>query len=442
MEIIDVSSSVVARSLAAALALSLVSSVPAAELVMQKVPPLTVEQAPRYPQNLARFDLGAAVEAEPAAKGSAALALLSNDAKAGFPVGGGKTTLLISLPKIEQVETIAFLNAGAKGSVEIATSSAKLPANSPQWREIARQELSENVISAKVGPGDAKYIRLTFNTTNPGRIAALGVYATPALSDFTMPRSRKIAGGATASSFALVNYNVTDLHTKARALYVSSGEETKLANNMIDDQPTTSYSFSADDRAPATIIDLGRSMPLRRISTLARPSAGTVTFYVLEAVPVGGTPSPAEVNVGGAPNPSAVIAGSPAENAPSTLRLDDGMLAGLKSVGSAADDGSGRVAVDFSETNGRYVMVRWSGVSEGNFTVAEIAAYGRGTESTLLAANRRDGKDSKDFKEARDFKDVPAEGPAEEQPPAEGPPPGLPQPPPFVFIPEVVPTSP
>ena len=156
---------------------------------------------------------------------------------------------------------------------------------------------------------------------------------------------------------------------------------------------------------------------------------------------MGGTASPAEVNVGGAPNPSAVIAGSPAENAPSTLRLDDGMLAGLKSVGSAADDGSGRVAIDFSETNGRYVMVRWSGVSEGNFTVAEIAAYGRGTESTLLAANRRDGKDSKDFKEARDFKDVPAEGPAEEQPPAEGPPPGLPQPPPFVFIPEVVPTS-
>ena len=36
-----------------------------AEPVLQKVPPLTVAEAPRYPQNLAHLELGARVESDP-----------------------------------------------------------------------------------------------------------------------------------------------------------------------------------------------------------------------------------------------------------------------------------------------------------------------------------------------------------------------------------------
>src|SRR5439155_417335 len=39
-------------------------SISGADLVLQKVPPLTVAQAPNYPQNLARFDLGAQIESD------------------------------------------------------------------------------------------------------------------------------------------------------------------------------------------------------------------------------------------------------------------------------------------------------------------------------------------------------------------------------------------
>ena len=45
------------------------------------------------------------------------------------------------------------------------------------------------------------------------------------------------------ASFALMNYNV---RTQARALYVSSGSDLKLANRMIDDQAATSFGFSSD----------------------------------------------------------------------------------------------------------------------------------------------------------------------------------------------------
>jgi hypothetical protein len=188
---------------------------------------------------------------------------------------------------------------------------------------------------------------------------------------------------------------------------------------MIDDQPATLYSFSPNDNSPSAIVDLGREMTLRRISVLTAPGSGTVNFYVLGALP------------------------ADAGNTPETLRLNEGALAGMKAVGTATDDGTGRAGVDFSETPGRYVLVKWTPATGNAFFVAEIAVLGRAPANMLFAANRAiDSKgmsDAKDGKDAKDFKDIPAEGP---EAPAEGPPPGLPQPPPFVFIPQLVPTSP
>src|SRR6266436_4347525 len=79
MEIMDASPIRLAGTCALTLALCLLS-LPclANELVLEKVPPLTVEQAPTYPENLARYSLGAQVEAEPAATTASNLELSSN----------------------------------------------------------------------------------------------------------------------------------------------------------------------------------------------------------------------------------------------------------------------------------------------------------------------------------------------------------------------------
>lgn len=400
---------------ASALLVAAATSVPAADLVLKKTPALTVEQASLYPQNLARIDLGAQINVTPQGDVAQSAALLSGDATAIWNVAPGTHTVLISLGKIEQLDSINFLNTDAKGSVVIATANANLGPENSQWREAGKQELRNGIFRAKIGPAEAKYVRLTLNVTQPGRIASLGVYGGAGVADFTMPRQR-IAG-----EIAQVNYNLTDVHTKARTLYVSSGNEA-LANQMIDEQPATTYAFAANDTAPAAIVDLGREMTLRRIAVLSTPGAGTAHFYVLNALP----------------------ANAPGASAPETLRLDEGAIAGLESVGSANDDGSGRAAVDFPETSARYVLVKWSPANP-NFSVAEIATFGRAPTNMLFAANSavdRSGKnvaDAKDGKDAKDFKDIPAEGP---EAPAEAPPPALPPQPPFVFIPQVAPTSP
>ena len=235
----------------------------ASDLVLQKVPPLTIEQAPGYPQNLARHRLGAQVElasqnnsgstpqvdAKLRDRNALEAAVLGDDPTVGYALPIGRTTLLVSLSAIENVDNISFLNDGVRGDVTVASASAKLPLESPQWHKVSQQELTSGTVKAKIGPAEAKYVRLTFNVTEPGRVAGLGLYPTVAVSDFTMPRPSKAAVENQSKRFGLISYNVTDLHAKTRALYVSSGENLKQANNMIDDQASTSFSFANNDVA-------------------------------------------------------------------------------------------------------------------------------------------------------------------------------------------------
>src|SRR6266478_5194143 len=392
-------------------------SISGADLVLQKVPPLTVAQAPNYPQNLARFDLGAQIESDVPADASSSVPFLSGDPASVYALRTGTTRLLISLAQIENIDSVAFLNGEAKGTVTIAMSSAKLSPDSPQWHDAGQEELSNGLIFVRIGPAEAKYVRLTFNVRSPGRIGNLGIYSAAPVSDFTTPRARKIASASSADARAKANYNLADLHAKARTIFVSSGDDLKLAYNMIDGQPGTAYGFAANDVAPAAIIDLGHSVLVNRISTFSTPSSAAVTFYLLDALPASNT-----------------------ENSASVLRIDPPTLALFKKVGAGSDDGSGRVAVNFEETTGRYVMLVWTpSAQNANFSVAEVAVFGPASNARLLAANRSDDKTVRDSKDTKDFskdfsKEIPGEGPAEEQAPGEGPAPELPRPPPFVFI--------
>ena len=411
--------------------------------MLQKVPPLTVAQAPAYPENLARYDLGAKIEAAPQSTSIAGLqlssnsedtntaeaALLCDDPTVGYALPNGTTALIVSFSKIENVDSIAFLNRGAKGMISIATSSAKLPVDSPQWHDVSQQELSSDLVKAKVGPGEAKYVRLTFDVTEPGRIAGLGIYSTPTVADFTMPRPRKVSLQDSSDSFALISYNLTNLHSKSRVLYVSSGDDLNLANNMIDSQPGTTFGFAATDNSPIAIIDFGKVVPIRRISALYSRREGTVDFYVLQSLP--GT-----------------------SDGSKTLSLDENALSELQPVGSVADDSTGRAAIDFPVTAGRYIMMKWTPAAheDTTFSVAEIAAFGGGEPPNLIAANMtstsnseissepsegKDFGDGKELAEGKDFKEA-KEAPAEAAP-AEGPATPLPPPPPFVFVPRLPP---
>src|SRR5438270_12591449 len=97
-------------ALAFFLGLGMGTSTSGADLVLQKVPPLTVAQAPNYPQHLARIDLGAPFESDVPSDASSAVPFLSGDPASVYALKTCTTRLLISLVKIEHIDSIAFLN--------------------------------------------------------------------------------------------------------------------------------------------------------------------------------------------------------------------------------------------------------------------------------------------------------------------------------------------
>ena len=434
----------------------------ASDVVLQKAPPLTVEQAPAYPENVARYHFGADVKILPTNSASAQLelssngadrntseaALLCDDPTTGYQLPAGKSSILVSLASIENIESVSLLNEGAQGSLSVATSNAAVPNDSPEWHVVDSRALTKGAFAAKIGPGEAKYVRLTFDISEPGRIAAFGVYATPAVSDFTMPRPQKVSFANESPSLALINRTLTDLHLRARALYASSGD-LKQANKMLDDQPGSTYDFAAADIAPTAVIDLGRERTLTRITALYSAQPGSIDFYVLNQLPI-------HSQTAGDQSAVQKISNEPhTADLPGNIEVSDQTLAAIKPVGSVVSTDEGRAAVDFAPTKGRYLLLKWhpATVQGHAFSVAQVAAFGHTLQGQSVSDARdmatdnddfaTDGKDIADGKSILDDKDIPAEGPAAEaQPPGEGPPPTLPGVPPFTFIPQVVPTSP
>jgi hypothetical protein len=443
------------KALACALLLGPTVSL-AADVVLQKAPPLTVNQAPFYPENLARYHFGADLKASPESASPAKLqlgsngqnqdnsaaALLCDDPTTGYQIPSGASSILISLPNIENIQSVSFLNDGAQGDFTIAISNANVPDRSPEWHRIEKGAMSQGIVAAKIGPGEAKYVKLNFNITHPGRIAAFGVYATPALSDFAMPRPRKVSFEEGLASFALINFNFSDVHAKARGLYVSSGDVNQV-NYMIDDQVATAYQFANDDAAPTAVIDLGRERNLSRLAAIYASQPGSVDFYVLRSLPT----RTSEEGCSNDPSVQQIANVGQGADLPSSLKISEEVFAGLKPVGSVISTGEGRASVDFPEVVGRYVMLKWHpAAAQGEaFSIAQVAAFGPpkrtgGSVEEAEGEQQIDGKEAIDGKRILDNKDIPAEGPAEA--PAEGPPPALPLVPPFTFIPEVPPTSP
>jgi len=134
------------------------------------------QQSPVYARNIARFDLGARVDDK-----IAEAALISNHPTIGYSLGDGKTELVLSLSKIENIDIVSFINNGATGTVTISTSNSKLAVASSQWHQIAKQDLTAKMTKVKLGPTEAKYVKFSFDVARSGRIADLAVYPTASL---------------------------------------------------------------------------------------------------------------------------------------------------------------------------------------------------------------------------------------------------------------------
>jgi hypothetical protein len=92
----------------------------------------------------------------------------------------GKTTFIIPLPKATFLDRFIFINqnAAACGQFNIAISNSHLPADSPNWTQVAGiiPFAHKRLFNLSLLGIEAKYVKLSFQVEKNGRMRALGFY--------------------------------------------------------------------------------------------------------------------------------------------------------------------------------------------------------------------------------------------------------------------------
>lgn len=319
----------------------------------------------RYPMDLARGSVGARIQVR-APKASAdqnddrenrsAQALISDDASLGYPLAPGVTSLLVTLPKIEVLSRFNFISYEAGGEVSVSASSVKLPFESPDWRPIAKARAfnSQQVVGCPLGSIEARYLKLDFNTQTPGRIASLGLFGLPKISNFKvqpMTFNYAASGGVGQLQARSVFFDYANLYTGAHVVAVSRGGALDQAQTMIDGNPETSYAFDPADPSPTMVVDLGARRTLNRVSCVYEAAPGKLDVYLVDN-PTAAAAGFQRVNLNyvGAPEP-----GEAAET-PGRVRP---RRQALMSVDTALEPGIGSSSADLSGQTGRFLIAEF-----------------------------------------------------------------------------------
>ena len=95
------------------------------------------------------------------------------------PLQEGETTFIISFPKTSLLDRFTFINenAAAQGEMRIAVSNYRLPADSPEWTDVAGKTefTSKRLFNLSMVGVEARYVKLSFHVAKGGRIASLGL---------------------------------------------------------------------------------------------------------------------------------------------------------------------------------------------------------------------------------------------------------------------------
>src|SRR2546423_1998728 len=310
-------------------------------------------------KNLARMNCGATIDligpdgraVVVTNKNSSASELLFDDDTLNYPLAEGDTTFVVSFPRISTLDRFTFVNenAAAEGEMRIAVSNYRLPANSRKWIEVngGTSFAGKRLFDLSLAGTEARYVRLTFQVTKAGSIAAVGLYGAQSLQKFAARQRGAIRVTNTAATRRLedmLNFNFANLYARARIVYISSGPK-ELANRMIDDDVITAFEFAPADPHPTVIVELADRGRLHRGSAVYKKAKGRLDVFLSQ-----------------------------------DLGANPGDLSGATPVSSVTDtDGGGKAAVDFDPHGARFVALRWTPADAKGphgFEVAEVSAFG------------------------------------------------------------------
>ena len=276
----------------------------------------------RLPSDLARASAGTRLSVREPNHSAAqdenrsAQALIGEDARQTYPLASGKTSMILSLSKIEVVNHFDFVNAGAEGKVTVSVSSAKLPFDSADWRVVAAAQAFEGrqLVPCDLGSVDARYVKVDFDTAKSGEVSGFNLFGMGSLNSPLM----------TKGSF----------HVSLRT----------ASDNTVD----ANFAYDPADPAPKVVADLGSTRELKHLACTYEAPAGHLDFYLVDNSGEGSETLRVGLNYVGEPTLR------PVSNDPAPADA----LAGHKVIYSVdtADKASGQAAVDLKDLKGRYLV--------------------------------------------------------------------------------------
>jgi hypothetical protein len=281
-------------------------------------------------------------------------ALVLDDNTLSCALSAGETTFIITLPRIAVLERFAFINqnAAAQGEFELAVSNYRLGSKDPKWVLVQSTTpfTGKRLLNVPVVGVEAKYVKLSFHVQKEGRLAGIALYGSRTLENFAQHHVLHARSNYTLAAMRLLNrpeetlnFNFANQYARGRIAYVSSGASQASAR-MIDDDVSTSFSFSPGDPHPTVVIELGENQNLHRVSAVYHMKKGQLDAFLLNE-----------------------------------LGKDPADLKGLKPVASVSDQtGRGQAALNFDQRGAHYIALRWTPAdpNSGPIEVCEIGAFG------------------------------------------------------------------
>lgn len=310
--------------------------------------------------------------------------LICDDPTIPVDLGTGERSFEYALAQRFLLRRVTFLNAGAVGRLEVSVAATDPAMPNGRWIHIASRNLAagEREQVVKFAAVDCRYLRLRFVTTTPGKIFGLGAFGIRKAVEFYDPNRRGLTEDLQASAVGDGDDYVDvselgpmiggeDLNSAisnglgwSHVEMVSSAasEDRALTARMLDEDSTTSYRFSEEDRSPKVVIDLGRVWDCGRVSVVYKSGErGTMKMWLAD-----GAENSASVDVRlGTAELGLAIGGL-------RVRLERSL---------EDRSGNGRLSFNQFRRSGRYLILQWepdvrsAKVGPGGFGISEVAVF-------------------------------------------------------------------
>lgn len=264
---------------------------------LYRVPEATPEALEKIPKNLARWHMGASLVLikdgqfqriqVPDVGYFEESVFLSDNSALTYNIEEGQHSYIIDLGQFMQVSRFFLNNQSAAGSFELASSDTLEEIDSRFWVKLSDTvEFEKGVIPSITFPEvETRYIHVRFNIDTAGTIGNFGATGPLKITqaEFNVGKGESEEDVIKAKS-PVLDYNFASGYTGTRIAYVSGGNIDEI-NNLLDEDPTTTYSFPSNEEC-VIIVDMRKETQIRTFAANYRSEmSGLVQVYMVDHLP-------------------------------------------------------------------------------------------------------------------------------------------------------------